>query len=1287
LRVFKLFKKMKTFRILVRSIVQTIKSMSYFSVLLFLLMMVFTLMGSALFANEMRFDEDGKKILDGEMYCPPYDIKHNMDCIPRNHFDDFISGFVTCFQILSGENWNAVWYDTWRATDRGTSVIFFLLVIGCGQWVVLNLFLALLMHHYEMNSSTMKSSDEEGDEDEEGEESSKESEHLPPEPPGYALGCLGRENPLRKVCIAVCESQKFENVILSLIIFSSLSMAWDQPLDDPRTTKAAIFRVLDIFFTVVFVIEMTAKHIAYGAFFGPTAYWRQAWNLLDGVVVLISVLDLLISSGVVEAVLGLELNGGILKLFMTLRMLRALRPLRVISRYENLKLVVNTLFLSVPELANLVIVQVMFLVIFGLLAVTFMKGRFYTCQTAGESELEEFAVDEDLILDGRMPLCLDVNKASASFGMAWLRPAGLECAAAIAAGTWANQSFVLGATTPPSEAAQLAEWTRPSADTPICLASCQGTSRNPAPDESVKPAHCPPPLTWQDIPSVEFGGVCSDYTPAAVPADHPWRIATARALMPCADVTVKLPETDESIKVRGCEKKFCTDSVESAACLSQCQDGEPLFCHESCSGVDTTNPTCKACVDHCKAACECESFCDPFMDDAGVCVEQGGMWVNMNQHFDDIFAAVRSLFEISTTEGWVDVMYAAMDAQAAPMKNPVRDTTVWWSFFFVIYIFVGTFFLLNLCVSVIVDKFSDIKEQTGAVLETRAQQQWKEGRRMLMTRQQLIGATNLMELPNSRRRLFLLVRSTSFESGIMACILLNTFVMAMRQYPPTEWPSSTMFLVINWCFAAIFTVEAVMKIYVLRGAYFKDGWNVFDFVCVVATLCGIFVENVLKIGSFGTVMSGVRLFRIARLFRLLRFLKGLNKLFVCFILTIPKLINVFGILMLLLFVFSVMGLNMFMSVHKTYMHNDHANFDDIWMSMLTLFRSMTGEAWNEMMHAVGKDAYYFNIAMQQPCLPNLQITMENYQTLVDVCAIAKPLACGANDYYMHFIFFCSFTIVMTFVILNLFVAVVLDGFDGSAVGEEEAIVQKCIEVWFRHDTNVDLVLPIPAVKQLMEDIEVEFVLEQGWKPLPPHKNKLIKDARYYVHDFMHCTDGRVTFLNATLGSMLVLLCHARIHERNGKWSDLAITEVKNAIEEIREVSRFAFTETKLPRNKEEQSKVIEQLKVDSQKSLADLDDAQMLEGRNFRAHVAAMSMQEKFREKVVARANVARSTIQNERDKDLARQVTANHMEKMQEEEEADEGANKPSNEYSEPGLPGGVDDEQAESLKPAVAG
>jgi hypothetical protein len=291
---------------------------------------------------------------------------------------------------------------------------------------------------------------------------------------------------------------------------------------------------------------------------------------------------------------------------------------------------------------------------------------------------------------------------------------------------------------------------------------------------------------------------------------------------------------------------------------------------------------------------------------------------------------------------------------------------------------------------------------------------------------------------------------------------------------------------------------------------------------------------------------------------------------------------------------------------------------------------------------------------------------------------------------MHIYFFFCFTVVMTSVILNLFVAVVLDGFDGSAVGEEEAIVQKCIEVWFRYDKNVNLILPIPAVKQLMEDIEVEFVMEMGWRPLPPSKNKLIKDARYYVHDFMHCAEGRVTFLNATLGSMLVLLCHARIHERNGKWSDLAIQEVKNNIQEIREVSTYAFVAPpKLPPGKEEQQKIIEQLKVETMK---EIDDEQMKTGQNFRAHIAAMSMQEKFREKAVNRAQEARVRrtlkIQQEQEASGAEKEKA----KVDTEDEQDESGNKMNShdDYGEPGLPGGVDDnEEAEPqpLKPAVAG
>merc|ERR1719399_521921 len=103
-----------------------------------------------------------------------------------------------------------------------------------------------------------------------------------------------------------------------------------------------------------------------GFILGRNAYWRSAWNILDGVVVMVSLTDMF------EA-------GSSMKALKTLRVLRALRPLRVISRNENLKLVVNTLFKSGPEMFNLVVVGGLFFLIFGLFGLSYFKGAFMDC--------------------------------------------------------------------------------------------------------------------------------------------------------------------------------------------------------------------------------------------------------------------------------------------------------------------------------------------------------------------------------------------------------------------------------------------------------------------------------------------------------------------------------------------------------------------------------------------------------------------------------------------------------------------------------------------------------------------------------------------------------------------------------------------------------------------------------------------------------------------------------------------------------------------------------------------
>merc|ERR1719160_349434 len=134
-----------------------------------------------------------------------------------------------------------------------------------------------------------------------------------------------------------------------------------------------------------------------------------------------------------------------------------------------------------------------------------------------------------------------------------------------------------------------------------------------------------------------------------------------------------------------------------------------------------------------------------------------------------------------------------------------------------------------------------------------------------------------------------------------------------------RWSGST-------CFTIVFNLEAVLKLVAMRVNYFTESWNVFDFSCVVSTDVGIAIELAGYGIGLGTVMSAIRLFRIARLFRLIRFMKGLNQLFTAFLLSIPKLGNVTAILVLLLFLFAVLGVNLFSKVHYHGPHDEFANF-------------------------------------------------------------------------------------------------------------------------------------------------------------------------------------------------------------------------------------------------------------------------------------------------------------------------------------------------------------------------
>lgn len=96
------------------------------------------------------------------------------------------------------------------------------------------------------------------------------------------------------------------------------------------------------------------------------SYLKEPWNILDGGVVALSILALAFGS---ESFAWVR----------ALRTLRVLRPLRVISRVPQLKVVVNTIFQSTPMLGNVVAIASVFFLIFGILGMRLFMGKFHSC--------------------------------------------------------------------------------------------------------------------------------------------------------------------------------------------------------------------------------------------------------------------------------------------------------------------------------------------------------------------------------------------------------------------------------------------------------------------------------------------------------------------------------------------------------------------------------------------------------------------------------------------------------------------------------------------------------------------------------------------------------------------------------------------------------------------------------------------------------------------------------------------------------------------------------------------
>ncbi|XP_032205882.1 voltage-dependent L-type calcium channel subunit alpha-1C isoform X24 [Mustela erminea] len=973
LRIFKITRYWNSLSNLVASLLNSVRSIASLLLLLFLFIIIFSLLGMQLFGGKFNFDEMQTR---------------------RSTFDNFPQSLLTVFQILTGEDWNSVMYDGIMAyggpSFPGMLVcIYFIILFICGNYILLNVFLAIAVDNLADAESLTSAQKEEEEEKERkklarpartaspekkqevvekpaveetkeekielksitadgesppttkinmddlqpnenedkspypnpentGEEDEEEPEmpvgprprplselHLKekavPMPEASAFFIFSPNNRFRLQCHRIVNDTIFTNLILFFILLSSISLAAEDPVQHTSFRNHILF-YFDIVFTTIFTIEIALKMTAYGAFLHKGSFCRNYFNILDLLVVSVSLISFGIQSSAINVV-------------KILRVLRVLRPLRAINRAKGLKHVVQCVFVAIRTIGNIVIVTTLLQFMFACIGVQLFKGKLYTCSDSSKQTEAE----------------------------------------------------------------------------------CKGNY-----------------ITYKD------GEV-----------DHP--------------------------------------------------------------------------------------------------IIQPRSWENSKFDFDNVLAAMMALFTVSTFEGWPELLYRSIDSHTED-KGPIYNYRVEISIFFIIYIIIIAFFMMNIFVGFVIVTFQEQGEQEYKNCELD-----KNQRQCVEYALKARPLRRYIPKNQHQYKVWYVVNSTYFEYLMFVLILLNTICLAMQHYGQSCLFKIAM-NILNMLFTGLFTVEMILKLIAFKPkGYFSDPWNVFDFLIVIGSIIDVILSEtnhyfcdawntfdaLIVVGSIVDIaitevnpaehtqcspfmnaeensrisITFFRLFRVMRLVKLLSRGEGIRTLLWTFIKSFQALPYVALLIVMLFFIYAVIGMQVFgkIALNDTTEINRNNNFQTFPQAVLLLFRCATGEAWQDIMLA---------------CMPGKKCAPESEPSN----STEGETPCGSSFAVFYFI---SFYMLCAFLIINLFVAVIMDNFDyltrdWSILGPHH--LDEFKRIWAEYD---------PEAKGRIKHLDVVTLLRRiqpplGFGKLCPHR---VACKRLVSMNMPLNSDGTVMF-NATLFALV-----------------------------------------------------------------------------------------------------------------------------------------------------------------------
>ena len=215
----------------------------------------------------------------------------------------------------------------------------------------------------------------------------------------------------------------------------------------------------------------------------------------------------------------------------------------------------------------------------------------------------------------------------------------------------------------------------------------------------------------------------------------------------------------------------------------------------------------------------------------------------------------------------------------------------------------------------------------------------------------------------------------AFEAVIIAIIVINAVLLGVGTSPTLDRQFGDLIEIAFQAALAVFIVEALLKMTASTprgGGYFRDAWNVFDFLVIVFAL----------IPATGQLAMVARLARLLRVLRLVSINKDLRLIVTALVRSIPSVGHVIMLMSVIVYIYAIIGYHLF-SEH------DPENWRNLGVSLLTLFNIITLEGWTEIM-----------------------------ATAMELNSLA-------------WIYFVSFVVMGTFVVINLFIAIIINNLDDA----------------------------------------------------------------------------------------------------------------------------------------------------------------------------------------------------------------------------------------------------------------